>query len=101
MYYKITKTDGTAVGTTDSPNWIKRTAAGAYGTATKDTAEGIAFNSVAYNLVGHDIGCPDTVTCVETTTGEVLTAMQKQLTAMDATLAEILLNQSTNEEVAE
>lgn len=51
--YRIIKIDGTELGITDSVNYIKIGASGDFATATKETAIGVAFESVPYNLNGH------------------------------------------------
>lgn len=52
--YRIIKIDGTELGVTDSVNYIKISENGCFTNATAEDAVGIAFNSVAYNLVGHN-----------------------------------------------
>lgn len=51
--YRIIKIDGTELGITDSVNYIKIGASGSFTPAAEKEAIGVAFNSVAYNLVGH------------------------------------------------
>lgn len=52
--YRIIKIDGTELGVTDSVNYIKISENGCFTNATTEDAVGVAFNSVAYNLVGHN-----------------------------------------------
>lgn len=52
--YRIIKIDGTELGITDSVNYIKIGNSGSFTTATEKDAIGVAFDSVAYNLVGHE-----------------------------------------------
>lgn len=52
--YRIIKIDGTELGVTDSVNYIKISENGCFTNATAQDAVGVAFNSVAYNLVGHN-----------------------------------------------
>lgn len=60
--YRIIKIDGTELGITDSVNYIKIGASGDFAFAPEREAIGVAFNSVAYNLVGHsEIEGADTV----------------------------------------
>lgn len=60
--YRIIKIDGTELGITDSVNYIKIGASGDFVFASEQEAIGVAFNSVAYNLVGHsEIEGADTV----------------------------------------
>ena len=54
--YRIIKIDGTELGITDSVNYIRYGDGGCFTTATRKDAIGVAFKSVAYNLVGHDGG---------------------------------------------
>lgn len=53
--YRIIKIDGTELGITDSVNYIKIGSSGCFTTATEKDAIGVAFNSVPYNLVGHNM----------------------------------------------
>ena len=53
--YRIIKIDGTELGITDSVNYIRYGDGGCFTTATRKDAIGVAFKSVAYNLVGHEI----------------------------------------------
>lgn len=52
--YRIIKIDDTELGVTDSVNYIKISENGCFTNATAEDAVGVAFNSVAYNLVGHN-----------------------------------------------
>lgn len=52
--YRIIKIDGTELGVTDSVNYIKISENGCFTNATAEDAVCVAFNSVAYNLVGHN-----------------------------------------------
>lgn len=52
--YRIIKIDGMELGVTDSVNYIKISENGCFTNATAEDAVGVAFNSVAYNLVGHN-----------------------------------------------
>lgn len=52
--YRIINIDGTELGVTDSVNYIKISENGCFTNTTAENAVGIAFNSVAYNLVGHN-----------------------------------------------
>lgn len=52
--YRIIKIDGTELGVTDSVNYIKISENGCFTNAIAEDAVGVAFNSVAYNLVGHN-----------------------------------------------
>lgn len=52
--YRIIKIDGTELGITDTINYIKIGESGCFTIAGKDDAIGVAYQSVPYNLVGHD-----------------------------------------------
>lgn len=52
--YRIIKIDGTELGITDSVNYIRISDNGCFTPTTQKEALGVAFNSVAYNLVGHE-----------------------------------------------
>lgn len=52
--YRIIKIDGTELGVTDSVNYIKISENGCFTNAIAKDAVGVAFNSMAYNLVGHN-----------------------------------------------
>lgn len=51
--YRIINVDGTELGITDHVNYIKIGSSGCFASATQQDAIGVAFDSVAYNLVGH------------------------------------------------
>lgn len=71
--YRIIKTDGTELGVTDSVNYIKLNNNGSFTTATEEDAIGVAYRSIAYNLIGHeDIADADTVIVSKTDAGYVL-----------------------------
>lgn len=60
--FRIIKIDGTELGITDSVNYIKISEDGCFTNATSQDAIGVAFNSIAYNLIGHtDIDGAETV----------------------------------------
>lgn len=60
--FRIIKIDGTELGITDSVNYIKIGEDGCFANATSHDAIGVAFNSIAYNLIGHtDIDGAETV----------------------------------------
>lgn len=60
--FRIIKIDGTELGITDSVNYIKISEDGCFANATSQDAIGVAFNSIAYNLIGHtDIDGAETI----------------------------------------
>lgn len=71
--YRIIKIDGTELGITDSVNYIKIGTSGSFTTATEHDAIGVAFQSIAYNLLGHDeITDAETVIVSKTDAGELI-----------------------------
>ena len=52
--FRIIKTDGTELGITDSVNYIKIGASGCFAPTDRKNAIGVAFQSVPYNLAGHE-----------------------------------------------
>lgn len=83
--YQIFKIDGTELGVTDSVNYIKIGSSGCFAPAKYEDAIGVAFNSVAYNLVGHtDIQDADTVVVCVIDSGSYMTPMNKTIEAEQA-----------------
>ena len=75
--YRIIKIDGTELGITDSVNYIRY------------DAIGVAFKSVAYNLVGHeDIEGADTVVVSEIDGGQELKSHQTTIEGLIRTILE-------------
>lgn len=71
--YRIIKIDGTELGITDSVNYIKISSNGCYTTATVEDAVGIAFDSIAYNLAGHnEIEGAETVVVSKIDSGKII-----------------------------
>lgn len=80
--YRIIKIDGTELGITDSVNYIKIGASGDFAFAPEEDAIGVAFNSVAYNLVGHtEIADAETVVVSSVDGGAYMTPMSKTVEA--------------------
>lgn len=78
--YRIIGTDGTELGMTDAPVYIKYGRGGCLTTTCAEDAIGIALHSVAYNLFGHEeIEGADTV-ILSKTDGGALLARQKDAT---------------------
>lgn len=83
--YRIFRIDGTELGVTDSVNYIKIGASGCFASASQEEAIGIAFNSIAYNLIGHkDIPDTDTVAICAVDGGSYMTPMSKTIEAEQA-----------------
>lgn len=52
--YRIIKTDGVELGMTDSVMYIRIGSSGCFTPCSADEAIGVAFQSVPYNLLGHE-----------------------------------------------
>ena len=87
--FRIIKTNGTELGVTESVNYIKIHKNGCYTTATRADAIGVAYNSVAYNLIGHDdIADTDTVIVCEIDGGKEINAIIAKNILINEHLAE-------------
>lgn len=74
--FRVIKIDGTELGITDSVNYIKISSNGCFTQATIQDAIGVAFNSIAYNLVGHnEIENADTVVIATIDGGSQITEL--------------------------
>ena len=82
--YRIIKIDGTELGITDSVNYIRYGDGGCFTTATRKDAIGVAFKSVAYNLVEG----ADTVVVSEIDGGQELKSHQTTIEGMIRTILE-------------
>ena len=66
MYKIINTKDGTEIGSTETPRFIKKKSTGCYIQTDKQNAQGVAYKGTAYNLQGRDgIGADDTVFLIE------------------------------------
>ena len=66
--YRIIKMDGTELGITDAPLYIKYGESGSFTPASVEDAVGVAFQGEPYNLLGHEeIEGADTVlvSCID------------------------------------
>lgn len=87
--YRIIKIDGTELGVTDSVNYIKISENGCFTNATAEDAIGVAFNSVAYNLVGHnEIEEADTVVVSKIDGGHEIKSHQTAIEGLIQTVLE-------------
>lgn len=76
--YRITKTDGTELGMTDAPIYIKIGASGSFAPTDAMHAIGVAFQGEPYNLAGHEeIDGADTVVVTEYNGGETIAEQQR------------------------
>lgn len=66
MFKVVNVKDGSTVGSTECPHFIKKSSAGCFIKTDEKNAQGIAYNNAAYNLQGRDgIGVEDTVFLVK------------------------------------
>ena len=87
--YRIIKIDGTELGVTDSVNYYKISENGCFTNATAEDAVGVAFNSVAYNLVGHnEIEEADTVVVSKIDGGYEIKSHQTAIESLIQTVLE-------------
>lgn len=87
--YRIIKIDGTELGVTDSVNYIKISNNGCFTNATAEDAIGVAFDSVAYNLVGHsEIEEADTVVVSKIDGGYEIKSHQTAIESLIQTVLE-------------
>ena len=81
--YRICKTDGTELGVAEAVTYIKIGASGDYACATAEDASGVAFDGVAYSLVGHDEIDSEAVVVSEVDTGQVMRDGEKKTKQME------------------
>lgn len=74
--YRIIRDDGVELGITDSVLFITIADNGCFVPTTEENAIGVAFKSVAYNLVGHtEISGAETVLVAHSDVGDVIAEM--------------------------
>lgn len=81
--YRICKTDGTELGVAEAVTYIKIGASGDYACAAAEDASGVAFDGVAYSLVGHDEIDSEAVVVSEVDTGQVMRDGEKKTKQME------------------
>lgn len=78
MYRIVSVNTGDEVGVVDKVIYIKVGESGSYTNATEGDATGVAVNSVAYDLMGHDeINGADTVVVTEFNGGATIAEQQR------------------------
>ena len=66
MFKIINVNNGSIVGSTETPHFIKKSSSGCYIQTDEENAQGVAYENAAYNLQGRDgIGVEDTVLLVK------------------------------------
>lgn len=81
--YRICKTDGTELGVVEAVTYIKIGASGDYACATTEDATGVAFDGVAYSLVGHGEIDGESVVVSEVNAGQVMRDGEKKTKQME------------------
>lgn len=74
--YRIIKTDGTELGMTENPLYIRVSGEGCFVPCEENEAVGVAFDSTAYNLFGHEDIDAETVILSPVDGGAYLAAQQ-------------------------
>lgn len=94
MYRIISTNTGVELGAVDAPFYIKIGESGSFCPAPEKEAIGVALNSVAYNLFGHEeIEGVDTVIVSETDGMAFITEQQKALSQAMSNADEISVDQ--------
>lgn len=89
MYRIISATSGNEIGVVDAVTYIKVGASGSYTITTEDEATGVAVNSVAYDLIGHDeIEGADTVLVTKFDGGAHIAGQQRIIDELLITMLE-------------
>lgn len=89
MYRIVSVNTGDEIGVVDEVTYIKVGDSGSYTNATKETATGVAVNSVAYDLVGHDeVNGADTVIVTEFDGGATIAEQQRIINGLLITMLE-------------
>lgn len=87
--YKIVKTNGVELGTTDSVVYIRAGNGGSFTLATADDAIGVSYNSTPYNLIGHnEIADTDTVNVIKVDAGQKIDSHEAAINEMILKLLE-------------
>lgn len=87
--YRIIRMDGTELGITDSVNYIRISDNGRFTPTARENAIGVAFKSVAYNLVGHEeIEGADTVLVAVVDGGQEIKTHQTAIEGLIQTVLE-------------
>lgn len=78
MYRIVSVTTGAEIGVVDAVSYIKVGSSGSYTPATLEDATGVAVNSVAYDLMGHDeVNGADTVLVTKFDGGATVAEQQR------------------------
>ncbi len=89
MYRIVSTTTGAEIGTVDKVTYIKVGKNGSYTPATLEDATGVAVNSVAYDLMGHnEVNGADTVTVTEFDGGALVAEQQRVINGLLVTMLE-------------
>ena len=87
--YRIINMQGDELGMVDQVLHIKVTESGSFAPCAQEEAVGVALNSEAYNLLGHDdIEGTDTVIVSKCDGGAIMASQQNTLDSMLITMLE-------------
>ncbi len=92
MYKIIDTKDGSAVGSTEKPVFIKKSSTtGCFISTTAKNAQGIAYLGTPYNLQGRDsVGANETVLVVEVDAGTIADKTAENSAVIDEILISML-----------
>ena len=92
MYKIINTKDGTEIGSTETPRFIKKKSTGCYIQTDEQNAQGVAYNNVAYNLQSRDgIDADDTVFLIEVDGGVESDKTAAAVAANSAAIDELVI----------
>ena len=92
MYKIINTNDGTEIGSTERPRFIKKKSTGCYIQTDEQNAQGVAYDNIAYNLQGRDgIGADETVFLIEVDAGAESDKTVAAVAANSAAIDELVI----------
>lgn len=94
MYKIINAADGSIIGTTEKPLFIrKKETTGCYINTSTANAQGVAYRGTAYNLQGKEgVGAEDTVILVEFDSGNEVDETKAAIAENSAAIDEIIIS---------
>ncbi len=88
--YRITRDGGACIGMTEAPNYIKQAQNGSYVLCPEPEASGIAFNGVAYHIMGRTaLKGAETVMLEEVDAGPDILAANRTLADTDGMVVDL------------
>lgn len=93
MYLLIRTADGVEIGAVERPQYIRKSAEGAYIETNEKDARGVAYLGVAYNLWNREpIGADETVMLVERDAGQTMSDTQRAVAANSDAIDNIIIS---------